>query len=85
MKNRCRYRINRALCASLVLLLAPPLPSVVDDHRAPSSQVALGLSVLDRGISLWRIRSRTMWGLELDDLGATRTRLADHRPRWAKS
>ena len=75
MKNRCRYRVNRALRASLVLLLALPLPLVADDRQAPSSQAALGLSVLDRGISLWRIRSKTMWGLELDELEATRARL----------
>ena len=56
-----------------LLLVALSLPSagVAHDNPAPRTQAALGLSVLDRGISLWLIRPKTILGLELDRLELT--------------
>ena len=44
---------------------------------APAADGAVGLGVLERGVSLWHVRSeaRTMWGVELERLRAIQERI----------
>lgn len=52
----------------LLALLAMLATSVAHAESEPQNQIAIGLPVLDRGISLWLVRPKTMWGLEFDAL-----------------
>ena len=64
-----------------ILLLIALLPYAAQAHekKEPRTQAGLGLSPLDRGISLWLIRPKTMVGLELDYLEARWESVLFHR------
>ena len=63
----------RIVTRPAVLLVALVLPSagIAHENSDPRTYAAIGLSVLDRGISLWLVRPKTMLGLELDYLELT--------------
>ena len=52
----------------LFALLAMLATSVAHAESEAQNQIAIGLPVLDRGVSLWLVRPKTMWGLEFDAL-----------------
>lgn len=65
----------------LLALLAMLATSVAhaDNQSEPQNQIAIGLPVLDRGVSLWLVRPKTMWGLEFDALESSWDELSfDH-------
>ena len=62
------------LLFALFALLATSVARA-DNQSETQNQIAIGLPVLDRGISLWLVRPKTMWGLEFHE------RLAQSMPR----